>query len=179
MASGYYKCMREKTYGFTIVELLIVIVVIGILAAITIVAYTGVQNQAYNATVKSDLANAAKQIEIAKVELGRYPRATTEFKNFKFSKSAYSATGNNALYCVNHETDEYALGVTAKSGVRYLLQRTGVNEGAGVSPNEVCGSVGTAWSSPPTPRSAIHGFLSSGAAPAYIDGWNSGWSWTE
>lgn len=33
----------EKQYGFTIVELLIVVVVIAILAAITIVAYTGIQ----------------------------------------------------------------------------------------------------------------------------------------
>ena len=37
--------------GFTIVELLIVIVVIAILAAITIVAYTGIQNRAYDTAV--------------------------------------------------------------------------------------------------------------------------------
>lgn len=39
---------RSKQPGFTIVELLIVIVVIGILAAITIVAYNGVQQRASN-----------------------------------------------------------------------------------------------------------------------------------
>ncbi|MBJ58617.1 hypothetical protein CL689_00720 [Candidatus Saccharibacteria bacterium] len=39
--------------GFTIVELLIVIVVIAILAAVTIVAYNGIQNQAKNAQVVS------------------------------------------------------------------------------------------------------------------------------
>jgi prepilin-type N-terminal cleavage/methylation domain-containing protein len=38
--------MKEKQTGFTIVELLIVIVVIGILAAITIVAYNGIQERA-------------------------------------------------------------------------------------------------------------------------------------
>lgn len=38
--------LKSKNAGFTIVELLIVIVVIGILAAITIVSFNGVQNRA-------------------------------------------------------------------------------------------------------------------------------------
>lgn len=48
--------MKTKQTGFTIVELLIVIVVIGILAAITIVAYDGVQQRARDTQRKSDIA---------------------------------------------------------------------------------------------------------------------------
>jgi|ETNmetMinimDraft_21_1059911.scaffolds.fasta_scaffold17845_2 prepilin-type N-terminal cleavage/methylation domain-containing protein len=44
---------KRNTSGFTIVELLIVIVVIGILAAITVVAFNGVQNNAHNAQIKA------------------------------------------------------------------------------------------------------------------------------
>lgn len=43
--------MTKSKSGFTIVELLIVIVVIAILAAITIVAYTGIQQRASNAQI--------------------------------------------------------------------------------------------------------------------------------
>ncbi|MDO8335253.1 MAG: prepilin-type N-terminal cleavage/methylation domain-containing protein, partial [Candidatus Saccharibacteria bacterium] len=43
-----------KTQGFTIVELLIVIVIIGILAALVIVAYTGITARANTAKAKTN-----------------------------------------------------------------------------------------------------------------------------
>ena len=51
---------KDKQSGFTIVELLIVIVIIGILAAITIVAYGGIQQRARDAQRQSDLAHMAE-----------------------------------------------------------------------------------------------------------------------
>lgn len=59
--------------GFTIVELLVVIVVIGILAAITIVSYTGISQRANVASLVSDLANASKQLKLYYVDHGTYP----------------------------------------------------------------------------------------------------------
>jgi len=55
---------QTKTRGFTIVELLIVIVVIAILAAITIVAYNGIQNRAKTSAGQQLASNIAKKIEI-------------------------------------------------------------------------------------------------------------------
>ena len=55
--------------GFTIVELLIVITVIAILAAITIVAYSNVSQNALAASIQSDLSRAAKQIESYRVSV--------------------------------------------------------------------------------------------------------------
>ena len=56
--------------GFTIVELLIVIVVIAILAAITIVAYNGIQQRSRDAQRMSDVANIVKAIQRWSIETG-------------------------------------------------------------------------------------------------------------
>ena len=67
------KSKNQKTSGFTIVELLVVIVVIGILAAITIVSYTGITKKANEATVQAELANASKKLAIYYAQNGTYP----------------------------------------------------------------------------------------------------------
>jgi prepilin-type N-terminal cleavage/methylation domain-containing protein len=64
---------RTKHQGFTIVELLIVIVIIGILAGISVVAYGGVQSRAHNSSRVSE-AFAWKEIfQTYKAVNGAYP----------------------------------------------------------------------------------------------------------
>lgn len=64
--------MKKQT-GFTIVELLIVIVVIGILAAITIVAFNGIQDRAKNTSRINELAAWQKMFELYRAENGNFP----------------------------------------------------------------------------------------------------------
>ncbi|MCD8561586.1 type II secretion system GspH family protein [Candidatus Saccharibacteria bacterium] len=65
--------MKKSVGGFTIVELLIVIVVIAILAAITVVAYTGIQTQAKNTKTISAVTAWAKGIRLYEAEKGELP----------------------------------------------------------------------------------------------------------
>lgn len=59
--------------GFTIVELLIVVVVIGILAAIVIVAYNGITTQAENTKTVQGVAQYVRGLQIYVTQNGHYP----------------------------------------------------------------------------------------------------------
>lgn len=63
----------KKQSGFTIVELLIVIVVIGILAAVTIIAYSGVQTRAKQSKYQDDISAVQRLVEQYYVINGQYP----------------------------------------------------------------------------------------------------------
>lgn len=64
---------NTKQYAFTIVELLVVIVVIGILASISIVAYNGIQVRALNSARLVEMKAWNKQFQIYRSLNGQYP----------------------------------------------------------------------------------------------------------
>jgi len=97
--------------GFTIVELLIVIVVIGILAAITVAAFSNVRQRANQASLKSDLANAVRQMEIAKVNSGTATYSTA-------LPSEVKATAGNVLQLTSvSDPTTFCLNAYGKDGV--------------------------------------------------------------
>lgn len=63
----------KRQEGFTIVELLIVIVVIGILAALVITTFTGIQQRARNTERETDIKAMHGQVEAYYAENGYYP----------------------------------------------------------------------------------------------------------
>lgn len=124
--------MKQK--GFTIVELLIVIVVIGILAAITIVAFNGIQSRANDTSVQSDLKNIGNLVEQYYAINGSYPSSIVGLNGAKVSKDAYGAHHNNGtgdynlLYCriMSGADAAYALIAGSKSGTVYHYTKSGV-----------------------------------------------------
>ncbi len=73
MGGIYFSSRRRNQPGFTIVELLIVIVVIGILAAISVVAYNGVQTRANNTSRHNEFLNWVEQYELYRAYNNTYP----------------------------------------------------------------------------------------------------------
>lgn len=120
----------KHTYqkGFTIVELLIVIVVIGILAAITIVAFNGVQNRGYDTSIKSDLKNIGQKYELYRVDNDSYPFGSllndgTAFR-LDVGRNAYDMTSSYQLInCTSTTTvgSDYAVLATSKSGKKFYV----------------------------------------------------------
>lgn len=70
--------MKKSTSGFTLVELLIAIVVIAILAAISVVAYSGIQERAHASNAASIAAQISKLIDMYYIDHGRYPASESD-----------------------------------------------------------------------------------------------------
>lgn len=87
---------KQKQYGFTIVELLIVIVVIAILAAITIVAFRGIQQRAQASTASSALVQAKKKLGLYRADNGMYPTSLSAVNISDDSSVTYQYTQANS-----------------------------------------------------------------------------------
>lgn len=96
--------------GFTIVELLIVIVVIAILAAITIVAYTGIQDRAKQAAVQSAASQASKKVAAYAVDnTDLFPQDEATFLS---ATSTADTSELDYVYLVSPDRKHYCVSAT-------------------------------------------------------------------
>jgi len=118
--------IKQKQSAFTIVELLIVIVVIGILAAITIVAYNGVQSRAVAASLQADLSNASKKLKLYQVDNGAYPIAL-DCTASPAAKTICIKSSNGTSYTTftpNNTTSAQTFCLTATNGTtKYFISQ--------------------------------------------------------
>ena len=173
--------IKKRSFGFTIAELLIVISVIAILAAVVYVSYDNWASSTTNSQLKSDLANAGTAMENYRTFNNLYP--TTVPTTFT-SSSGVTMTGGSSdgglTYCLNATstkitTAKYFLVSSGQptSGFCSLIGSVGV-----VSQGAVSVAVTPAWG---TSESRIAGHLlvcwvavaGSATIPTTPSGWTS------
>lgn len=101
----FMKKRDEK--GFTLIELMIVIAIIGILAAIAIPNFNAYRARSYNASANTDMRNLQTSMEGYFVDYGNYPTtadAATDLDGYGYVRSAGvvvgAITGNDTGYTI-------------------------------------------------------------------------------
>lgn len=117
--------MVTSNKGFTIVELLIVVIVIAILATITIVTYRGITDRALDASLQTDLRSLATVLEIDNQRDGAYPATAAAANNGQ----GLSVSSDSQVY-YTPESNGYCVHVSnQKTGKAYRLRSGGQIEG--------------------------------------------------
>jgi type IV pilus assembly protein PilA len=131
--------IKSKNRGFTIVELLIVIVVIAILAAITIVAYNGIQNRAKDSSAQALGNNVIKKVEAYFTINSAYPTLTELDSNYAPGATVAGGGGAESKLDTSTAAATQATAPTNETTVQY--RKCATPDGAAVTYWQTSGTV--------------------------------------
>ena len=111
--------------GFTLVELMAVVVIIGILAAIAIPNYMGQQDKAIDAAAMAQLRTAATSQQLYYVEQNAYAGTATELEAYGFRQ------GEQEVTVVAADASSYCMEAPGGGATFRITQDTGRPEAGG------------------------------------------------
>lgn len=119
---------KNKNKGFTIVELIIVVVVIAVLGSIVLVSYGSATKNATVASIKSNLNSATRLVELDQISTTLYPSTLQEINNGRGiiddSGFTYSFASNNYV-----SPKVFCLSATKNDIVYYIDNNKIISEG--------------------------------------------------
>lgn len=102
--------------GFTLIELVIVILIIGLLAEIAIPSFLGQAGKANDASAKSAVTTAQIATEAYRIDHGDYCGVTaTILKQIEPALTQASTLSVNVTSCASGDASEYSVSVTSQS----------------------------------------------------------------
>lgn len=132
--------------GFTLVELLIVIAIIGVLSALLMANFIGVRQRARDAQRKSDLRQIQSALELYRSDVGNYP------SDVEFGGKLANPTDENTAYMQKVPTDPvnsgYSYSYSSDNASYYLAAcLENASDSQGVDPSQLPAGVSTGSSS--------------------------------
>ncbi|MGH2864978.1 MAG: type IV pilin protein [Solirubrobacteraceae bacterium] len=123
------RCSKGQS-GFTLVEILVVILIVGILAAIAIPAFLSQKSKAYDSSAKTLAQTAQTAMEAYAAENNGEYTGATKAKLKKLEPSINTTDGNEAkLEATKVSAKEYTVtAVAANTGDKYSIKRSSNGE---------------------------------------------------